>query len=478
MLSLFLWCLERMYSILVSPIHTYGAFMVEGTAESIPLGDVDSFPSAVRVNIGANDPDMTVPFTGERSIRDCYYSLQLLDMSDTNPFSKDVVEYNDKRVKSANGKATFYLNSTLIPAQKVLQRIVQTSLSHMPDRKSLVCVVPDYFDSQKRRQLIGLLREAAKDANPITLINLSLAAVYSTIGPKPDAEPSVCLSIRFDDGPLQVSAYSVRPNRILQLASFTAFSVSGVRLLNDAIKCALCDMDEEAKEEFQSYSSSEQLKISRKLWFDMWNYLSDPEGCPEPTIDLDYPFQMEMKSMEEAMQSMFVELDNAIANCLLLGNISEETVSHVSLSGELSHQKLFQNHMMECYPNREMIVLDNDLLCRKALEWASNPSIPILQCLPITLTLGSKDSETIVICDSFTPYPCSIQKVSHFPRESVPNHSLLMYYKVVGSPGSEYKEPIDLSDMSTTHNEYILTTKVDIDANGVCSVTTSSVVTN
>lgn len=93
MLSLFLWCLERMYSILVSPSHTYGAFMVEGTAESIPLGDVDSFPSAVRVNIGANDPDMTVPFTGERSIRDCYYSLQLLDMSDTNPFSKDVVEY-------------------------------------------------------------------------------------------------------------------------------------------------------------------------------------------------------------------------------------------------------------------------------------------------------------------------------------------------------------------------------------------------
>ena len=182
--------------------------------------------------------------------------------------------------------------------------------------------------------------------------------------------------------------------------------------------------------------------------------------------------------MEEAMQSMFVELDNAIANCLLLGNISEETVSHVSLSGELSHQKLFQNHMMECYPNREMIVLDNDLLCRKALEWASNPSIPILQCLPITLTLGSKDSETSVICDSFTPYPCSIQKVSHFPRESVPNHSLLMYYKVVGSPDSEYKEPIDLSDMSTTHNEYILTTKVDIDANGVCSVTTSSVVTN
>ena len=134
--------------------------------------------------------------------------------------------------------------------------------------------------------------------------------------------------------------------------------------------------------------------------------------------------------------------------------------------------------MMECYPNREMIVLDNDLLCRKALEWASNPSIPILQCLPITLTLGSKDSETSVICDSFTPYPCSVQKVSHFPRESVPNHSLLMYYKVVGSPDSEYKEPIDLSDMSTTHNEYILTTKVDIDANGVCSVTTSSVVTN
>lgn len=135
-------------------------------------------------------------------------------------------------------------------------------------------------------------------------------------------------------------------------------------------------MDEEAKEEFQSYSSSEQLKISRKLWFDMWNYLSDPEGCPEPTIDLDYPFQMEMKSMEEAMHSMFIELDNAIANCLLLGNISEETVSHVSLSGELSHQKLFQNHMMECYPNREMIVLDNDLLWQKGAGVGFQPIHP------------------------------------------------------------------------------------------------------
>lgn len=467
------------YSIVVSPNRTYLASISDGTAQSIQLGDSDSFPSAVRVSPGANGPEMTVPFIGERSIRDCYYSLQLLDMPDTNPFSKDVLEYNDKRVKADHGKMAFYLNSSLIPAQQVLQQIVQTSLPYMPDQTSLVCVVPDYFDSRRRSLLMDLLQESAReDSCPITLVNQSTAAVYSTVGPNPAAGSSIFLSIRFDEGPLQVSAYSVQPNRILQLASFAAFSVSGVKLLNDTIKRALQDMDEEAKEEFQSYDASEQLKISRKLWFDMWNYLSDPDGCPEPMIDLDYPYQMELKSLEEAMRSMFVELDNAVANCLLLGDISEESISHVCLSGNLSHDEVFQNHMMECYPNREIIVLDDDLICRKALEWVSNPSVPIRQCLPITLTLGSKDSETSVICDSFTPYPCTIQKVSHFPVESVPNHSLLMYYKVVGNPDSEYKEPVDLSDMSVTHNEFIFTTKVDIDANGICSVTTSSAVTN
>lgn len=432
--------------------------------------DMMEYPTAIQV-IKKKDIIYKQCKYSKRSYCDCYYPLQLLLLNDKNPFACSASECNYRRIRASEGSVVYSVDKENIDVSTIISKLFEDIVKITTPTSSVCVVIPDYYEQRRRKTIISLMTEAIKnDKVSVSLVNQSAAVMMNMKRQLTDNNERTILTLRFDDGPLQVAVYSVSPEGYVPLGSFTDPSLCGTHLISRTVDQFIETMSDEAKEEYANHREDEKKKLRLDFWNNVCLFLQKHGEGDEPILDLDNVDDFQMELFDTVLSSCLDSMDNAVMNCMLLANVDKMGIDIVVVSGIWGSYNLVQSHMKEYFDKAMIVYLSDEDICKSALVQSQLMSPQVKQCLQSTITIKSSTEDPQVICDLFTAYPCVIKKDLCFPLNTVFQKSLTVTQSTLSDPLDVTKEAVDVSSACIVHEDILLESTISVDSNGLISL--------
>lgn len=371
-------------------------------------------------------------------------------------------------VPDTNGKLVYKVKDAKFTPEQVFKAIIgEISKAIMENiiLSNAFFIIPDYYDQEKRCAIKACLKSVFSNSN-IHLVNHS-----SAVGMRMYEEIShniLCLSLRFDSGPFEVSVLEVTEDGATPLASLSNDNVTGCDMITELLYIleAMVFKDN-LKTEYQENSSPEKRVQGRAAY---WRVLRKFAYKATSEADLDLSdgnsINPQPEDIKQAFQNLWKELSLTITNCCILAGVDLAKISDVVVTGPFKEHVKFEKLLRELGCSAKITEVNEKDLCKKVV--LRGKCIQVLQ----TAFSVSLNEKSILMVDRFTPYPLKkhSQLIVDVEKPEM-TYTLLVYQSRIGDRNRRLVRTFTLKNVTVYQGKISLTILLEIDDNGIVSIT-------
>ena len=366
-----------------------------------------------------------------------YYSPLLLGLDNLpqgyhNPFNREVGNcftriIADNTENCAFGKKE---DKEKISPIEVFKVLANTALGKRNGNDSIALVIPDQYRQQQRQMII----DAFPNDN-VFLIHQSVAAAYD---PEFSGEQLI-LTVRLDDGPLQIAVHKQSDSGLQTLASLTDATLSGLHIVK-----------------------YHHLRYGDDDGFDVYEIRRDIEDITEDNVHETVEITEDHRAVIYA----------ALQQCLAMAGCNMQDIGQVILSGILGERIKGVKQCVADYTGKEVFIrTDEDLTLNALVLMDKQKTEPgyLKQCLQTFMTVQAQD-EMRAISNLFQSFPSRHEKIETFMIGNITDETLHVMENSLYD--STIRRNCQLSITKAINHNRLATLKfsVDINFNGIISL--------
>ena len=365
----------------------------------------------------------------------CYSSLLLgldnLPQGYHNPFNDEVEKCFTNVIAKNTENCAFGKrgdNERTTPIE-VYTLLVNDALKQRNGNYSIALVIPDQYRQQQRQMIVN-----AFPNDNIFLIHQSVAAAYN----HDFTAEQLILTVRLDDGPLQIAVHRQRDSGLQTLASLTDATLSGLRIINEYFIIAHNDDGDKPHE------------IRRNIEDDKSDENEDVKICDN--------------------HRMIIYA--AIQQCLAMADCDMQDIDQVVLSGILGEKIEGIKPCIADYTGKEVILkTDEDLTLNALLLMNKQKTEPgyLKQCLQTFMTVQAED-EMRAISNLFQSFPSRHEKIETFAISNITDETIHVMENSLYDSTIQRNCQIGIAKAINHNRIAILKFSVDINYNGIISL--------